>query len=136
MRDFSIIPATMNPAVDSDLQREVDFYMGWGYLVVEDAISMETVDMLRETLDASIGHKHGADQFPHQLLDNPPVMKRMTAILGNCIQLHSATARITQKGAPDQDWHHAGPWPVDPDGTRFGSMCLAQHIDTERYDVV
>ena len=132
MRDLSIIPATMNPAVDPDLQREVDFFMKWGYLVVEDAISMETVYTLREALDDSIGHKHGADQFTHQLLeeddafavllDNPPVMKRVTAILGNCIQLHSATARITQKGAPDQDWHRDGPWPVDPDGTPYGSI--------------
>ncbi len=132
MRDLSIIPATMNPAVDPDLQREVDFFMKWGYLVVEDAISMETVYTLREALDDSMGHKHGADQFTHQLLeeddafavllDNPPVMKRVTAILGNCIQLHSATARITQKGAPDQDWHRDGPWPVDPDGTPYGSI--------------
>lgn len=103
----------MNPAVDPDLRWGVDFFMKWGYLVVENAISMETVYMLREALDDSIGHKHGADQFTHQLLeqddafavllDNPPVMRCMTAILGHCIQLHSATARITQKGAPDQD---------------------------------
>ena len=111
MRDNSIIPATMNPVVDPDLQREVDFFLKWGYLVVEDAISMATVDTLRKALGDSIGHWHGADQFTHQLLeeadafavllDNPPVMKLMTAILVNCIQLHSATARITQKGAPD-----------------------------------
>ena len=109
MRDFSIIPATMNPVVNPDLQREVDFFMKWGYLVVENAIPMETVAILREALDDSIGHRHGADQFTHQLLeeddafavllDNPPILKRMTAILGNCIQLHSATARINPKGS-------------------------------------
>ena len=60
---------------------------------------------LREALDDTFGHRHGADQFTHQLLeeddafavllDNPSVMKRMTAILGNCIQLHSATAHLS-----------------------------------------
>lgn len=66
---------------------------------------METVATLREALDDTFGHRHGADQFTHQLLeeddafavllDNPSVMKRMTAILGNCIQLHSATAHLS-----------------------------------------
>ena len=50
MRDLSIIPAIMDPVADPDLQREVEFFMKWGYLVVEDAISMETVAMLREAL--------------------------------------------------------------------------------------
>lgn len=62
MRDFSIIPATMNPSVDPDLQREADFFMKWGYLVVEDDISMEMVATLREALDDTIGHKHGASR--------------------------------------------------------------------------
>ena len=56
------------------------------------------------------------------LLDNPPVLTRMTAILGNCVQLHSATARVTEPGTPDQDWHRDGPWPMDPDGTPIGSI--------------
>lgn len=42
-------------------------------------------------------------------------MRRMKAILGNCVQLHSATARVTQ---PDQNWHRDGP---DPDNTPYGS---------------
>ena len=67
MRDLSIIPAIMDPVADPDLQREVEFFMKWGYLVVEDAISTETVATLREALDDSIGHRHGADQFTHQL---------------------------------------------------------------------
>ena len=39
------------------------------------------------------------------LLDNPPVVMRMRAILGSAIQLHSATARYVDPGCPDQDWH-------------------------------
>ncbi|MEM7539881.1 MAG: phytanoyl-CoA dioxygenase family protein, partial [Chloroflexota bacterium] len=56
------------------------------------------------------------------LLDHPPVLTRMKALLGNCIQLHSATARVTTGGAPDQDWHRDGHWPVDPEGTPYGSI--------------
>ena len=56
-----------NPDLSPELEREVAFFLKWGYLIVEDAIS---------------------------LLDNPPVMDRMKAILGNCVQLHNATARV------------------------------------------
>ena len=52
----------------------------------------------------------------------PHNIKRIKAILGNCIQLHSATARLTKPGSPDQHWHRDGPWPVDPEGTPFGSI--------------
>lgn len=44
----------------------------------------------------------------------------MKAILGNCVQLHSATARVAEPGAPDQSWRRDGPWPVDPDSTPYG----------------
>ena len=50
------------------------------------------------------------------------VLTRMKAILGNCVQLHSATARVTQPGEPDQNWHRDGPWPMDPGNTPYGSI--------------
>ena len=56
------------------------------------------------------------------LLDNPPVLERMQAILGTCVQLHSATARITESGQEDQNWHRDVPWPIDPDGTPYGAL--------------
>ena len=56
------------------------------------------------------------------LLDHPPVLTRMKAILGNAVQLHSATGRVTPPGTPEQNWHRDGPWPQDPDGTPFGSI--------------
>ena len=46
----------------------------------------------------------------------------MKAILGNCVQLHSATARVTQPGEPDQNWHRDGPWPMAPENTPYGSL--------------
>ncbi len=136
MSEPSIFPQHMNPDLTPDLQREVAFFLKWGYLVVDDAINSAQLDSLRAALDASCSREDTADrrdgQFIHQLLekddrfafllDNPPVMSRMTAILGNCVQLHSATARVTVPGAPDQSWHRDGPWPMDPEGTPYGSL--------------
>jgi ectoine hydroxylase-related dioxygenase (phytanoyl-CoA dioxygenase family) len=128
--DESFVPLRMNPDLTLEMEREVRFFMKWGYLVVENAISPEQVESLRAALDESFARNNV--QFIHQLLeeddrfgfllDNPPVFTRMKAILGNCVQLHSATARVTKPGEIDQDWHRDGPWPMDPDGTPYGSI--------------
>ena len=126
----SIVPTSMNPDLSPELEREVVFFMKWGYLIVDDAITMQQVESLRIALDAS--YERNGEMLIHQLLEedkafvfllqNPPVLERMKAILGNCIQLHSATARVTELGQEDQDWHRDGPWPMDPAGTPYGSV--------------
>ena len=123
------VPAALNPQLTPELEQEVRFFLKWGYLVVEEAATADQVEALRGALDDTF--RRLGEQFTHQLLeeddrfafllDNPPVLRRIAAILGNCVQLHSATARVTTPGAPDQDWHRDGPWPVDPDGTPIGS---------------
>lgn len=130
MLDRSIIPQHLNPELSPELAQEVAFFLKWGYLVVEDAISQEQVEALRDALDETFDRT--GEQFAHQLLeeddrfifllDNPPVLTRMKAILGNCVQLHSATARVTQPGEPDQNWHRDGPWPMAPENTPYGSI--------------
>jgi ectoine hydroxylase-related dioxygenase (phytanoyl-CoA dioxygenase family) len=128
--DAAIVPAQLNPELTPELEREVKFFLKWGYLVVEEAITPAQVATLRTALDETFGRTKS--QFTHQLLeederfafllDNPPVLSSIKALLGNCVQLHSATARVTEPGAPDQSWHRDGPWPVDPEGTPFGSI--------------
>ena len=124
-----VVPTQLNPELSPELEREVAFFMKWGYLVVDEALSTVQIETLRAAFDEMTTRNHS--EFTHQLLeederfefllDNPPVFQRMTAILGNCIQLHSATARVTRPGAGDQPWHRDGPWPIDPMGTPYGS---------------
>lgn len=115
---------------DPSLERDVAFFLNWGYLIVENAISMEQVESLRLALDESFERRQ--DQFIGELLeeddcfsfllDNPPVFNRMRALLGSCVQLHSATGRVTDPGAPDQNWHRDNPWPMEPALSPYGSQ--------------
>jgi len=125
-----IVPARLNPDLTPEQEREVEFFKRWGYLVVEQAITPPQVEVLRAALDETFARLQA--EFIHQLLeqddrfafliDHQPILARIRALLGNCIQLHSATARVTRPGQPDQDWHRDGPWPMDFRGTPFGSL--------------
>ncbi|MCC7263391.1 MAG: phytanoyl-CoA dioxygenase family protein [Candidatus Latescibacteria bacterium] len=125
-----LVPSRLNPDLNPEQQREVEFFRHWGYLVVEQAITPAQVALLRQALDEVVARQQS--EFTHQLLeqddrfafliDHQPVLSRIRAILGNCIQLHSATARVTSPGQPDQDWHRDGPWPMDFAGTPYGSL--------------
>ncbi|UVI29546.1 phytanoyl-CoA dioxygenase family protein [Paenibacillus spongiae] len=126
---FEIVPKQMNPTLSADLEREVRFFLKWGYLIVDNAITEPQVQMLRHALEGVMSRKQA--MFTHQLLeedevfsmllDNDPILTRIKAIMGNCIQLHSATARVTVPGDPDQDWHRDHPWPIDSDSTPYGA---------------
>lgn len=127
---MSIVPVRMNPDLSPELAQEVAFFLKWGYLVVEDALTAAQLEDLRTALDETFERLN--TQFTGELLeqddrfgfliDNPPVLTRIKAILGNCVQLHSATSRVTQPGEADQNWHRDGPWPMDPDNTPYGSL--------------
>ena len=123
-------PQYLNPEPDPELQPDVDFFLKWGYLVVEDAITEQQIESLRAALDETFARKE--EEFLHQLLEeddrfallleNPPVLRRIRELLGNCVQLHSATARVTTGDQDDQSWHRDGPWPMDSNGTPYGSL--------------
>lgn len=125
-----LIPTRLNPQLTPELEKEVAFFMKNGYLVIEDALTLQQLQQQREAFDDMIGDAKWT--FTHKLLeederfafllDHQPVLTRMKAILGNCVQLHSATARLTRPGAEDQNWHRDMPWPVDPEGTPYGSI--------------
>ncbi len=112
MSDGPVVPPKLNVELDYELQQEVSFFLKWGYLIVNDAATPEQIEELRNALDESY-ERHNKNQFIGELLeeddrfafllDNGPVMRRMEAILGTCVQLHSATARITEPGTPDQN---------------------------------
>jgi hypothetical protein len=126
----SIVPRTLVDKIPPSLQEEVNFFLKWGYLIVDNALPQEQLRGVTSAFEECLENKDR--EFTHQLieederfdclLDNPPIMQRMKAILGNCLQLHSATARVTRPGASDQAWHRDGPWPVSPEGTPYGSL--------------
>lgn len=126
----AIVPRRLADEIPPALQEEVRFYLKWGYLIVDDALTDQQLSDVRSAFQECFGDKDR--EFTRQLLEederfdclleNPPILRRMKALLGNCLQLHSATARVTRPGAPDQPWHRDGPWPVSPEGTPYGSL--------------
>ena len=127
--DSPIVPTELSSQLSHELEREVAFFLKWGYLVVDEALDAAQIETLRAAFDETFRRNDG--EFTHQLLeeddrfafliDHAPVLLRMKAILGNCVQLHSATARITHPGAGDQPWHRDGPWPSGFENTPYGS---------------
>ena len=49
--DTPVVPTRLNPDLSIELQLEVNFFLKWGYLVVENALTDEQVRILRVTLD-------------------------------------------------------------------------------------
>ncbi len=98
--DSAIIPSQMNPELSPELAKEASFFLRWGYLIVQSALTDLQIEILRKSIDET--YASNKKEFIHQLLekddrfafflDNPPVLCRMKAILGNANQLHSATA--------------------------------------------
>ena len=123
-------PSQLNVDVSPEVESDVAFFKRWGYLVVEDAIQESEIEDLRRGLDNLFSIKK--EQFIHELLEegecftrlleNSKILKRMQAILGSCIQLHSATGRVVVPGAEDQNWHRDVPWPVSTEGTPYGAL--------------
>ena len=129
--DAPLVPRTLGIGPEAFADPDVQHYLRHGWLVIDDAIDAATVASLRAALDDLTARRPDAelistlleedDRFA-VLLEVPAVMRRLHAILGTCLQLHSATARITRPGAPEQSWHRDGPWPVDPVGIPYGGI--------------
>jgi ectoine hydroxylase-related dioxygenase (phytanoyl-CoA dioxygenase family) len=126
-----LIPASLNPELDDETRRQVERFMRDGYLLLEDAITSEQVAALRDLFATHVTPDRtqliprgllDVDARFVELVDNPPVMRVMRAILGNCVQLHSIAAIAKYPGGEVQSWHRDGPWPMDPAGTPYGSV--------------
>ena len=103
-----IIPKKLNPDLDKKLEKEVNFFLKWGYLIIDKALKDNQIILLRKTFNKTFKKLKGKHHIDYNLfeydknflflLDNKPVIKRISAILGNCIQLHSASARLSSPG--------------------------------------
>ena len=118
--DKKIVPKSMNPELSEKDEKDLKFFLEHGYLVVDDALNTDEVNNIREAFNDTFKKldnvKHievGLLEYDKRflkLLDNKIVIKKIKSILGNCIQLHSATARLCKPGEPNQIWHRDGPW--------------------------
>ena len=108
------------------------FFTGVLNLIIDKALTDNQIVLLRKAFNKTFKKLKGKEHIDYNLfeydknflflLDNKPVIKRISAILGNCIQLHSASARLSSPGSKNQNWHRDGHWPVDPNGTPIGSI--------------
>ena len=92
MANPSVVPSTLNVELDYQLQQEVNFFLNWGYLIVDNAATPEQIESLREALDESY-ERNNKSQFIGELLeeddrfafllDNPPVAKADGSHIGD-----------------------------------------------------
>ena len=75
--DFSIVPERLNPDLTPELEQEVRFFQKWGYLVVDDAITPEQVEILREAME-------DADSRDTVGWNGSPTRGRTAACSGSC----------------------------------------------------
>ena len=65
--DAEIVGPRMNPDLTPELEREAAFFRKWGYLIVEDALTLRQVEQLRDALDETFDRR--GEAFTHQLLE-------------------------------------------------------------------
>ena len=46
-----IIPDTLNPELDKELENEVNFFLKWGYLIIDKALTDNQILLLRKTFN-------------------------------------------------------------------------------------
>ena len=134
-----IVPRRLNVDPDPAMLPRIAQILKWGFLVLPGALPPDTLRSLRDAVDeVSDRYRHQEptrdsrqglyhfmleeDERFHLLLDYPPVFRWIQAIMGTCVQLHSATGRFVLPGMADQAWHRDSPWPVDPEGVPIGSL--------------
>ena len=53
MSEGPVVPPNLNIELDHKLQQEVNFFLKWGYLIINDAATPEQIETLRIALDES-----------------------------------------------------------------------------------
>ena len=56
-----IVPTQLNPDVSFEMEREVAFFLKWGYLIVDDALHLEQVETLRAAFDETAFRRHATN---------------------------------------------------------------------------
>ena len=56
--DKNIVPKKLNPILSSELQNEVNFFLKWGYLIVNNALNDKEVATIRAAFDDTLNDKN------------------------------------------------------------------------------
>ena len=84
--DRKIVPKNLNPILTPELKNEVNFFLKWGYLIINNALNEKQVSTIRDAFDDTLNDKNklshiefGLLEYDERfvtLLDNNPVIKK------------------------------------------------------------
>ena len=66
--DRKIIPKNLNPILSQELKDEVNFFLKWGYLIVNNALNKKEVSTIRAAFDDTLNDKNKLDHIEFGLL--------------------------------------------------------------------
>ena len=49
--DRTIVPKSMNPSIAENMKEELNFFLKWGYLVIDNALNQDEVNTIREAFN-------------------------------------------------------------------------------------
>ena len=62
-----IIPKKLNPDLDKKLEKEVNFFLKWGYLIIDKALTDNQIVLLRKTFNKTFKKLKGKEHIDYNL---------------------------------------------------------------------
>ena len=66
-----IIPKKLNPDLDKKLEKEVNFFLKWGYLIIDKALTDNQIVLLRKTFNKTFKKLKGKEHIDCLLYTSP-----------------------------------------------------------------
>ena len=64
-----IIPKKLNPDLDKKLEKEVNFFLKWGYLIIDKALTDNQIVLLRKTFNKTFKKLKGKEHIDYNYLN-------------------------------------------------------------------
>ena len=89
--DRKIIPKNLNPILSQELKDEVNFFLKWGYLIVNNALNEKEVSTIRAAFDDTLNDEN---KLNHIELSPQYYLQRMFCHLALRLNLDILVCRI------------------------------------------